>query len=57
MPNNSPERLDGSSEEARRFVQSYLDKAEKAAREAIRLDSRNLSPIPHWRVLGRFAAS
>jgi TolB-like protein/DNA-binding SARP family transcriptional activator len=40
-PNFSPEVSSGSLEEARRFVQSTQDKAEMAARAAIRLDPRN----------------
>jgi TolB-like protein len=41
VPANSFEPRSGSVEEERRFLESSLDKAEKAAREAIRLDSRN----------------
>src|SRR5712671_3058715 len=37
----TPEPLAMPLEEARRFVQTFADKAERAAREAIRLDSRN----------------
>jgi predicted Zn-dependent protease len=41
LPGMSPETRRGSVEESRRFAQAALDKGEKAAQEAIRLDSKN----------------